>query len=150
MTNLWKDIKENVKQWSTAAIEKAEEVSKMAVEKTGDFTKISKIKLDIRQTQKDIDDVFEDLGRYVYLHFKERNTANFKTNNEFIDSVKKIDEYKLKIKDFEKEIDNIKKEVESAKPAKKAPQEPKTKTTVKKVDKKQTGSRKPKTSATKK
>jgi len=30
-------IKENVKQWSTAAIEKAEEVSKMAVEKTGDF-----------------------------------------------------------------------------------------------------------------
>ena len=130
MSNLWKDIKENVKQWSTAAIEKAEEVSKMAVEKTGDFTKISKIKLDIRQVQKDIDDVFEDLGRYVYLHFKEKNTATFKTNNEFLDSVKKIDDLKLKIKSFEKEIDKIKKEVESAKPVKKA--QPKPKTTVKK------------------
>jgi len=126
MSNLWKDIKENVKQWSTAAIEKAEEVSKMAVEKTGDFTKISKIKLDIRQVQKDIDDVFEDLGRYVYLHFKEKNTASFKTNNEFLDSVKKIDDLKLKIKAFENEIDDIKKEVENAKPINKAQPKPKT------------------------
>jgi len=134
MSNLWKDIKENVKQWSTAAIEKAEEVSKMAVEKTGDFTKISKIKLDIRQVQKDIDDVFEDLGRYVYLHFKEKNTASFKTNNEFLDSVKKIDDLKLKIKAFETEIDNIKKEVEQAQPVKKtSPKKTTKKSTAKKT-----------------
>ncbi len=55
MSNLWKEIKDNVKEWSSAAIKKADEVSKLAVEKTGDFTKVSKIKLDIRQTQKDID-----------------------------------------------------------------------------------------------
>ena len=139
MSNLWKDIKENVKQWSTAAIEKAEEVSKMAVEKTGDFTKISKIKLDIRQVQKDIDNVFEDLGRFVYLYFKEKNTASFKTNNEFLDSVKKIDDLKLKIKAFETEIDNIKKEVEKAQPVKKA--SPK-KTTKKSAAKKTTTTKK--------
>ncbi len=150
MSNLWKDIKDNVKQWGTAAIEKAEEVSKMAVEKTGDFTKISKIKLDIRQIQKDIDSVFEDLGRYVYLHLKEKGTASFKTNNEFLDSVKKIDDYKSKIKDFEKEIENIKKEVESAKPVKKEASKTKTKTNVKKTVKKTTGAKKAtKTTATK-
>lgn len=141
MSNLWKDIKENVKQWSTAAIEKAEEVSKMAVEKTGDFTKISKIKLDIRQVQKDIDDVFEDLGRYVYLHFKEKNTASFKMNNEFLDSVKKIDDLKLKIKAFENEIDSIKKEVEKAQPVKNPSSKAKT-TSKNTVSKKSTGTKK--------
>ena len=141
MTNLWNDIKENVKQWGTAAIEKAEEVSKMAVEKTGDFTKVSKIKLDIRQTQKDIDNVFEDLGRYVYLHFKEKNTASFKASSEFTDTIKKVDNFKLKIKNFEKEIDNIKKEVEKAEPvkktpAKKTPSKSKPKSTTKTAPKK--------------
>jgi len=127
MSNLWNDIKENVKQWSTSAIEKAEEVSKLAVEKTGDFTKISKIKLDIRQTNKDIDNVFEDLGRYVYLQAKEKKVTNFKTNAEFDESIKKIDDFKAKIKDFESEIDSIKKEVEEADVV----EEPKTKSTKK-------------------
>ena len=115
MSNLWKEIKDNVKEWSTAAIKKADEVSKLAVEKTGDFTKISKIKLDVRQTQKDIDNVFEDLGRYVYMQVQDKKVTSFKTNNDFNDSIKKIDGFKMKIKNFGKEIDNIKKEVEKAK-----------------------------------
>ena len=114
MSNLWKEIKDNVKEWSAAAIEKAEEVSKLAVEKTGDFTKISKIKLDIRQTQKDIDNNFEDLGRFVYTQVIDKNVTSFKTNIEFNDTIKKLDNFKTKIKNFEKEIDNIKKEVEKA------------------------------------
>jgi len=114
MSNLWKEIKDNVKEWSAAAIKKADEVSKLAVEKTGDFTKISKIKLDIRQTNKDIDNVFEDLGRYVYMQAQEKNVSNFKTNIEFSDTIKKINDFKSKIMNFEKEIDNIKKEVEKA------------------------------------
>ena len=114
MSNLWKEIKENVKEWGAVAIKKADEVSKLAVEKTGDFTKISKIKLDIRQTQKDIDKNFEDLGRYIYVQVKDKNVTSFKMNTEFNEAVKKLDDFKTKIKDFEKEIDNIKKEVEKA------------------------------------
>ncbi|MBU0529232.1 hypothetical protein KKF86_05700 [bacterium] len=135
MSNLWKEIKDNVKEWSTAAIKKADEVSKLAIEKTGDFTKISKIKLDIRQTQKDIDNVFEDLGRYVYLQVKEKNVASFKTNIEFDDTIKKVDGFKAKIKTFEKEIDNIKKEVEKAEVVKKPKASIKTKTQTKKTTK---------------
>ena len=114
MSNLWKEIKDNVKEWSTAAIKKADEVSKLAVEKTGDFTKISKIKLDIRQTQKDIDNVFEDLGRFVYVQVQDKKITSFKTDTEFNNTIKKINGFKAKIKNFEKEIDNIKKEVEKA------------------------------------
>ena len=133
MSNLWKEIKDNVKEWSAAAIKKADEVSKLAVEKTGDFTKISKIKLDIRQTHKDIDNVFEDLGRYVYMQVKDKDVTSFKTNSEFIDTVKKIDGFKTKIKNFEKEIDNIKKEVEKAEVAEKpkVTKKPRAKTTAK-------------------
>ena len=119
MSNLWKEIKDNVKEWSAAAIKKADEVSKLAVEKTGDFTKISKIKLDIRQTQKDIDNTFEDLGRYVYT--------------EFNDTIKTLDDFKTKINNFEKEIDNIKKEVEKAEVVEKpkVTKKPRAKTTTK-------------------
>lgn len=133
MSNLWKEIKDNVKEWSTAAIKKADEVSKLAVEKTGDFTKISKIKLDIRQTQKDIDNAFEDLGRYVFMQVKDKNVTSFKTNTEFNDTINKLDNFKTKIKNFEKEIDNIKKEVEKAKVVEKpkVTKKPSTKTTAK-------------------
>jgi len=130
MSNLWKEIKENVKEWGAVAIKKADEVSKLAVEKTGDFTKISKIKLDIRQTQKDIDKNFEDLGRYIYVQVKDKNVTSFKTNTEFNEAIKKLDDFKTKIKNFEKEIDNIKKEVEKAevveKPKQTATKKPKT------------------------
>mgnify|MGYP000368205164 CR=1 FL=1 len=37
------DLKKNMKDWSSAAVEKAEEVSKIAVAKTEELTKISKI-----------------------------------------------------------------------------------------------------------
>jgi uncharacterized protein Yka (UPF0111/DUF47 family) len=133
MTNLWKEIKDNVKEWSAVAIEKAEEVSKLAVEKTGDFTKISKIKLDIRQTQKDIDNTFEDLGRHVYVQVKDKNVTGFKTDTEFLDTITKLDNFKTKIKNFENEIDNIKQEVEKAEVVEKSKvtKKPKAKTTTK-------------------
>ena len=134
MSNLWKEIKDNVKEWSAAAIKKADEVSKLAVEKTGDFTKISKIKLDIRQTQKDIDKNFEDLGRYIYMQVKDKNVTSFKTNTEFNETIKKLDDFKTKIKNFEKEIDNIKKEVEKAEVVEK----PKQTVTSKKTQAKKT------------
>jgi len=131
MSNLWKEIKDNVKEWSSAAIKKADEVSKLAVEKTGDFTKISKIKLDIRQTQKDINTNFEDLGRYIYMQVKDKNVTSFKTQSEFNDSIKKLDEFKSKINNFEKEIDSIKKEVEKAEVAVKPKTVTKPKTATK-------------------
>ena len=134
MSNLWKEIKDNVKEWSAAAIKKADEVSKLAVEKTGDFTKISKIKLDIRQTQKDIDKNFEDLGRYIYVQVKDKNVTSFKTNIEFNEAIKKLDDFKTKINNFEKEIDNIKKEVEKAEVVEK----PKQTVTPKKTQAKKT------------
>ena len=38
MSKLWNDLKHNMKEWSSAAVEKAEEVSKVAVAKTEELT----------------------------------------------------------------------------------------------------------------
>ena len=112
MSKFWNDIRDNIKEWSTTAIEKAEEVSKLAVGKTSEFTKISKIKLDIRQTQKDLDNVFEDLGKLVYTQLQSKKVTDFKTNADFLETIKKVDGFKTKIKKFEKDINNIKVVVE--------------------------------------
>jgi len=65
MANLWDDLKKNINQWSSVAVEKAEEISKIAVAKTEKLTRISKIKIEIRQLQRDIDKSYEELGRLV-------------------------------------------------------------------------------------
>ena len=62
MSKLWDDLKQNMKEWSSAAVEKAEEVSKVAVAKTEELTKISKIKLEIHQLQRDRRKQQEALG----------------------------------------------------------------------------------------
>ena len=40
MNKLWDDLKDNMKEWSASAVEKAEEISRVAVAKGEEFTKI--------------------------------------------------------------------------------------------------------------
>jgi predicted mannosyl-3-phosphoglycerate phosphatase (HAD superfamily) len=110
MSKLWKDLKENMKEWSSAAVEKAEEVGKIAVAKTEELTKISKIKIEIRQIQKELAGVYEDLGRYTYHQAKEENVANFTGNEEFFGLIQKGEALKESIKIKEDEIEAIKQE----------------------------------------
>ena len=41
MNKLWDDLKDNMKEWGASAVEKAEEISRVAVAKGEEFTKIS-------------------------------------------------------------------------------------------------------------
>ena len=54
MSRLFDDLKETVKEWTTVAVEKAEEVGKIAVAKTEEVTRISKIKLEVHQHERDL------------------------------------------------------------------------------------------------
>ena len=62
MNKLWDDLKDNMKEWGVSAVEKAEEISRVAVAKGEEFTKISKLKFDILQLQKEKNKVYEKLG----------------------------------------------------------------------------------------
>mgnify|MGYP001309886239 CR=1 FL=1 len=108
MTKLWDDLKDNMKDWSNAAIEKAEEVSKVAVAKTEELTKISKIKIEVHQFQRDLRNEKEHLGKLVYSQAKDNNMANFTGNNDFFAHIQKIDQIEESIKIKLIEIQNIK------------------------------------------
>jgi len=108
MSKLWDDLKHNMKDWSNAAIEKAEEVSMVAVAKTEELTKISKIKIEVHQLQRDLRLELEVLGKLAYNQAKDANMVNFTGNNEFFAHIEKIDQIKESIKLKVIEIDNIK------------------------------------------
>ena len=106
MTKLWSDLKKNMKDWSSAAVEKAEEVSKIAVAKTEELTKISKIKIEEHQLQRELSALYEDMGRMVTKYAKDENMVNFSGNQEFFQLVENIDKIQLKI---DKKVSDIKK-----------------------------------------
>ena len=106
MTKLWNDLKKNMKDWSSAAVEKAEEVSKIAVAKTEELTKISKIKIEEHQLQRELSALYEDMGRMVTKYAKDENMVNFSGHQEFFQLIENIDKIQLKI---DKKISDIKK-----------------------------------------
>lgn len=110
MSKLWDDLKKNMKDWSTAAVEKAEEVSKIAVAKTEELTKISKVKIEIHQLQRDKAKSFERIGRLVYDHFQNKKTLKVNELEEVNSLREDIDRLIQSIQEKELEIEKIKEE----------------------------------------
>ena len=114
MSKLWDDLKENMKEWSSSAVEKAEEMSRIAMAKTEEMTRISKIKFEIHQLQKDQSRKIEELGNLAYLHTKEDHMATFSGNKDFFKIVSRVDEFKEEIENKNSEIERIKHEYDIA------------------------------------
>ena len=110
MSRLFDDLKETVKEWTTVAVEKAEEVGKIAVAKTEEVTRISKIKLEVHQHERDVAKLYEQLGRFVCDHAKEDNMVNFTGNSEFFDLVQKVDQLQILIDGKKEDIERVKDE----------------------------------------
>jgi hypothetical protein len=108
MSKLWEDLKENMKDWSSSAVEKAEEMSKIAMAKTEEMTRISKLKFDIHQLLRDIAKENEKLGKLVYQHTKNDHMATFSGNSDFFELITKIDLIKEKIIKKKDSIEKIK------------------------------------------
>ena len=108
MSKLWDDLKENMKDWSSSAVEKAEEMSKIAMAKTEEMTRISKLKFEIHQYYRTISKENEKLGKLVYEHTKNDHMATFSGNSDFFDMISNIDKIRKNIKLKKNEIENIK------------------------------------------
>ena len=108
MSKLWDDLKENMKDWSTSAVEKAEEMSRIAMAKTEEMTRISKIKFEIHQLQREMNKAYEKLGKLAYTHTKEDHMATFSGNNEFFEIVSNVESIKESIHNKKQEIEKIK------------------------------------------
>ena len=110
MSRLFDDLKETVKEWTTVAVEKAEEVGKIAVAKTEEVTRISKLKLEVHQHERDLAKWYEQLGRFVCDHAKKDNMVNFTGNSEFFDLVQKVDQLQSLIDGKKEDIERVKDE----------------------------------------
>ena len=108
MNKLWDDLKDNMKEWSASAVEKAEEISRVAVAKGEEFTKISKLKIEIIQLQKQKDTQYKKLGKLVFNFVQKDNLANFTGNAEFFKIVDKINGINKNISEKNDNIDTIK------------------------------------------
>ena len=108
MSKLWDDLKDNMKDWSTSAVEKAEEMSRIAMAKTEEMTRISKIKFEIHQLHRDMNKAYEKVGKLAYSQIKEDNMASFSGNNDFFQIVSKVESLAEQIQKKKEEIENIK------------------------------------------
>ena len=110
MNKLWDDLKGNMKEWGASAVEKAEEISRVAVAKGEEFTKISKLKFDILQLQKDKSKIYVKLGKLVYQKTHNNNISNFTGDTEYFNLIEDVNNCQSSILDVENEIIFIKKE----------------------------------------
>ena len=110
MNKLWDDLKDNMREWGVSAVEKAEEISRVAVAKGEEFTKISKLKFDTLQLQKEKNKVYEKLGELVFKKTNESNVSNFTGDVEYFSMIEKINSYSIEISEKDEEIITIKKE----------------------------------------
>ena len=109
MNKLWDDLKDNMKEWGASAVEKAEEISRVAVAKGEEFTKISKIKIEIMQLEKEITRDYEKLGKLVHRYAQDDNMVNFTGNTEFFEIINKINDNNIQIGSKNNNIADIKK-----------------------------------------
>ena len=109
MNKLWDDLKDNMKEWGASAVVKAEEISRVAVAKGEEFTKISKIKIEIMQLEKETTKDYEKLGKLVHRYAQDDNMVNFTGNTEFFEIIKKIDNNNIQIGLKNENIADIKK-----------------------------------------
>ena len=71
MNKLWDDLKDNMKEWGVSAVEKAEEISRVAVAKGEEFTKISKLKIPAYHNEAivSIKPYLDEIEPYLFLAY---------------------------------------------------------------------------------
>lgn len=113
MSAFWDNLKKNLKVWGSAAAERAEELGKAAATKTEQLTKVSKVRLEIHQLQRDMDKRFADLGKFVYEAADGENVTNFAGNEQFFSHINEAQNLIQQIRAKEKRIEEIKEEYRS-------------------------------------
>ena len=112
MSNIWDDLKKNLKVWGSAAAVKAEEFGKAAASKTEEITKIGRVKLQMHQLQRELDKTLQALGEFVFGATDDENVSNFTGNEKYYATIEKAKILKLKIAEKEGEIEKIRQEFE--------------------------------------
>ncbi|HEX9933835.1 MAG TPA: hypothetical protein VGB38_01460 [bacterium] len=106
MASLWDDIKKKVQEGVSVAADKTEE-----------FRKIGKIKVDIIGIKRSLESSYKDLGMAVHEHLSSGKKGDLKQVGPVKDLVSAIDGFRENLSQKEAEIERIKKEAAAKKSA---------------------------------
>lgn len=95
-SSLWEDIKKTVKEGVSVAAEKTEE-----------YTKIGKLKVEILNMKRNIDKTFTELGRETYTLLKGSKKGDLAKNEKLKNLLTRIDEQKAALKGKEAAIEAL-------------------------------------------
>ena len=98
-STFWEDIKKTVKEGVTVAAEKTEE-----------YTKIGKIKVEILNVNRHLDKLHAELGRAVFDLIEKKKKVGAGTDEQVDGLMKSINEQKALLKEKEDAIEAIKEE----------------------------------------
>ena len=104
MGTFWQDLKKTVQRGATTAVEKTEE-----------YGKIGKIKIDILNLNKQLDRTLRELGEMCYENLKASKKKDMAKEEVVGELLVKIDELKALVVEKEAEIEKIKEESEAKK-----------------------------------
>ena len=99
--SLWEDLKKNVKAGVSTAAEKTEE-----------YTKIGKLKVEILNTNRNLEKGFADIGREVHNVLTAGKKLDPLKNETFKELIEKVNALKADVQAKEKEIEQIRIEYE--------------------------------------
>ena len=82
----------------------------VVAQKTDEYTKIGKIKVDIISIKREIDKKHTDLGRIVYQLIAIDNTTKISTNDQVKTTVEKLKELNSKLNQKKEELETVRRE----------------------------------------
>ncbi|MCF7797386.1 MAG: hypothetical protein K9N11_06435 [Lentisphaeria bacterium] len=107
MTKLWDDVKKSLKDFSSAAMEKAEEFGKVASDKAEELTKVGKINWEIKQLKRTREKHLQELGQMVYDAAESNAIPELADNDEITERIREIKSVNAEIKIKQDRIDAI-------------------------------------------
>jgi hypothetical protein len=76
-------------------------------EKTGEITRIGRLKLEIVAVKRDIEKAFIEVGGRVFQSFEKKQTGSILSETEILDLIEGIRKKQSRLQDLEKEIEQI-------------------------------------------
>ncbi len=106
-SKLMGDMMKGLREFGSAAMEKAEEYGKIASDKAEELTKLGKIKLDIHQLNRSRTKKLAELGELVLNLDQEKKLKDLAKHENFIALVKSIKELDIEIKKKEAHAETV-------------------------------------------
>ncbi|MBT3253121.1 MAG: hypothetical protein HN995_02575 [Candidatus Marinimicrobia bacterium] len=111
-SKLMGDMMKGLRDFGSAALDKAEEYGKIASEKAEELTKLGKIKLDIHQLNRSRTKNLSELGELVFNLGEDKKLKDLAKHENYVALVKSIKDLDVEIKEKEAQAETV--EIEEA------------------------------------